>query len=129
MRRWCSRLCPTPPKHLKDSKGKKIILTLLARLLMDKFEADSLYPFHLISCFMCYFFIPLNATANLIASQYHTHLDRQIMFSFLCATFPCLLLQPSMRKTGYLSSCFVVEHLPQHFLGSHPTFWPSDSFP
>lgn len=33
-------------------------------------------------------FIPHNATANLMGSQDHTHLDQHIMFSFVCATFP-----------------------------------------
>lgn len=48
MRRWHSRFCPTPPKYLSDSKRKKIILALPARLPTGKLEASSLYPFHFV---------------------------------------------------------------------------------
>lgn len=46
------------------------------------------------------FFTPFNATANLMTSQYHAHLDQQIMISLFCAAFPHLLIRPGMRKMG-----------------------------
>lgn len=82
MRRWCSRLYPPPPKHLKGSERKKVIPALSARLPMDMSEAVYIRSISLS------IFIPLNATADLMASQNHTHLDQHIMFSFVCATFP-----------------------------------------
>lgn len=92
---------------------------------MDKFEADTLYPLHF--CFMSYIYVLFYATANPMASQFCTHLDQQIMFSFLCATFNPSIHRTTCKKTGYLNHPLDVAHLLQHFLGSHPTSWPLDS--